>query len=145
MRIETEASISDETLAAVRAGMRRHAESHVDWEEYEDLAFVARAEDGSVIGAALGEFGRGWLHVSVIWVDERFRRQQIGTRLLDAIEAEARRRGCRAAYLDTFSYQARPFYETRGYEVFGTLDDYPAGHQRFFMRKSLGEAEPQVS
>jgi hypothetical protein len=52
---------------------------------------------------------------------------------------EAIRRGCRGAYLDTFSYQARPFYEKLGYAVFGTLDDYPPGHQRFFMRKRLGE------
>ena len=106
MEIKCEPSLSDETLAAVRAGMRRHAEAHVDWEEYADLAFVARAGSGTVMGAALGESGRGWLHVSVVWVDESLRRQQIGTRLLDAIEGEARRRGCRGAYLDTFSYQA---------------------------------------
>ncbi|MDB6083606.1 MAG: hypothetical protein JWN43_1487 [Gammaproteobacteria bacterium] len=137
MQIEIEAPLSEDTLAAVRAGMRRHAEVHVNWEEYADLTFVARAENGSVIGAALGESGRGWLHVSVVWVDEPFRRQQIGTRLLDAIEGEARRCGCRAAYLDTFSYQARPFYERHGYQVFGTLEDYPVGHQRFYMRKSL--------
>ena len=56
------------------------------------------------------------------------------------MEAEAIRRGCKGAYLDTFSYQARPFYEKLGYEVFGTLDDYPTGHQRFYMRKRLSEA-----
>jgi ribosomal protein S18 acetylase RimI-like enzyme len=140
MRIEKETCPSEETLALVRAGMRRHAESHVPWEEYADLALVVRADDGAVIGAALGETGRGWLHVSVIWVDERSRRQQLGTRLMQAMEAEAIRRGCRGAYLDTFSYQARPFYERLGYEVFGTLDDYPAGHQRFYMRKRLSEA-----
>ena len=54
--------------------------------------------------------------------------------------AEAIRRGCWGAYLNTFSYQARPFYEKLGYQVFGTLDVYPAGHQEFFMRKRLGEA-----
>jgi GNAT superfamily N-acetyltransferase len=96
------------------------------------------------MGAALGESGRGWLHVSLVWVDEPFLRQQIGTRLLDAIEDEARRRGCRAAYLDTFSYQARPFYEARGYAVFGALDDYPMGRQRFFMRKALSTHAPSA-
>lgn len=40
-------------------------------------------------------------------------------------------------YLDTFDFQARPFYERHGYEVFGTLDDYPPGHSRFFLRKDL--------
>ncbi len=46
-------------------------------------------------------------------------------------------RGCTYAHLNTFSYQARPFYEKRGYEVFAELDDYPKGHQRVFMKKCL--------
>src|SRR5450432_304022 len=29
-----------------------------------------------------------------------------------------------------------------GYEVFGTLDEYPIGHQHFFMRKALGPIPP---
>jgi len=53
------------------------------------------------------------------------------------MEHAAKERGCTAAHLDTFSFQARPFYESLGYEVFGTLDDYPQGHQRFFMKKTL--------
>ena len=96
MRIDSETSPSEETLAAVRAGMRRYTESQVPWDEYTDLALVARADDGTVIAAALGETGRGWLHVSVVWVDERARRQQLGTKLMNAMEAEAIRRGCRA-------------------------------------------------
>jgi hypothetical protein len=29
--------------------------------------------------------------------------------------------------LDTFTFQARPFYEARGYRVYGELADFPAG------------------
>ena len=72
-------------------------------------------------------------------MDEQARRQQLGRRLVTAMEAEATRRGCHSAYLDTFSYQARPFYEKLGYEVFGTLENYPPGHQRFYMRRCLVE------
>ncbi|HEY2585788.1 MAG TPA: GNAT family N-acetyltransferase [Tepidisphaeraceae bacterium] len=140
MRIDCETTHSPELVAAVRDGLRRHAEQHVGWNEYADLAMVARDGNGTLAGAALGETGRGWLHISMVWVDERFRRQRLGARLLEAIEQEAVRRGCRGVYLDTFSYQARPFYEKFGYEVFGTLDDYPPGHKRFFLCKRLGQA-----
>jgi len=60
-----------------------------------------------------------------------------GSRLMDNAEAYARERGCHSVLLDTHSFQARPFYEGRGYEVFGTLDDFPKGHKRFYLKKKL--------
>jgi hypothetical protein len=46
-------------------------------------------------------------------------------------------RGCQYVWLDTYSFQARPFYEKLGYRVFGQLPDHPPGHTRFFMFKTL--------
>jgi len=62
----------------------------------------------------------------------------LGRRLIKQAEEEAVRRGCRGVWLDTFSWQARGFYEKLGYSVFGTIDDYPPGHQRFFLKKVIG-------
>ncbi len=123
--------------------MRRHAESQVPWETYEDLLFIARDEDDNVVGAAIGEAGRGWLKVELVWVHEDVRERGLGTQLMAKIEKAGIDRGCMQAYLNTFSYQARPFYEKLGYEVFGTLDDYPVGHQRFYMRKRLTPTQPE--
>jgi GNAT superfamily N-acetyltransferase len=64
-----------------------------------------------------------------------------GERLLQAAEKEARTHGCRGVFLSTFSFQARPFYERFGYEVFGELPDYPTGHAYYFMKKALPDAE----
>jgi len=61
----------------------------------------------------------------------------IGRRLLSEAEAEAIRRRCRGALLDTFSFQARGFYERLGYSAFGVIDDYPPGHCRIFLAKKL--------
>ena len=52
-------------------------------------------------------------------------------------EDEARDRGCVGAHLDTYSFQARGFYEKQGHSVFGALPDCPPGHARFFLSKRL--------
>lgn len=98
--------------------------------------FLKNARD-EVMGGLLGSVWGGWLHVTILWVDESVRGQRWATKLMDQAEAYAVERGCHSATLDTHSFQARPFYERRGYEVFGALDDYPKGHQKFFLRKKL--------
>ena len=99
--------------------------------------FFLKNERGETMGGLLGSAWGGWLHISYLWVDEAVRGQRWATRLMDHAEAYARERGCHSVDLDTHSFQARPFYEKRGYEVFGTLDDYPKGHKKFFLRKKL--------
>jgi len=42
--------------------------------------------------------------------------------------------------LETASFEARPFYEKLGYEVFAALEDYPPGHTKFYLRKRLAPA-----
>jgi hypothetical protein len=54
-----------------------------------------------------------------------------------AMEDAAQRRGCRAAWLDTFSFQAPGFYQALGYRAFGELAGYPPGHTRHFLWKPL--------
>ena len=64
----------------------------------------------------------GWLHTDVLWLAENLRRKGLGREVLKAIEAEAQRRGCKFAKLETFSFQALEFYKKNGYTVFGELD-----------------------
>jgi len=92
---------------------------------------------GETLGGVMGGAWGGWLHIGWLWVDDSVRGQDWGSRLMDSAEAYAREHGCHSVTLDTHSFQARPFYEGRGYEVFGTLDDYPKGHKKFFLRKKL--------
>jgi GNAT superfamily N-acetyltransferase len=104
---------------------------------YYPVNYFVKNERGETLGGLMGGAWGGWLHIGWLWVDESVRGQDLGTRLMDQAEAYARERGCHSVMLDTHTFQARPFYERRGYEVFGTLDDYPKGHQKFFLRKKL--------
>jgi GNAT superfamily N-acetyltransferase len=63
----------------------------------------------------------------------------IGSGLLTRLEAEARDRGCIGAWVDTFSFQARPFYEKHGYALFGSIEDQPPGHARHFLFKRFNQ------
>jgi ribosomal protein S18 acetylase RimI-like enzyme len=57
--------------------------------------------------------------------------------LLAEAERIAQERGCIGAQLDTMSWQALTFYERHGYSVFGVLDNFPPGHRKYFLKKSL--------
>jgi GNAT superfamily N-acetyltransferase len=91
-----------------------------------------------IVGGLYGSTLFSYLRVDLLFVPEAMRRTGIGRKLLGEAEAEAVRRGCHAASLDTYSFQARGFYERLGYAVYGTLEDCPPGHRRFFLTKRLG-------
>jgi GNAT superfamily N-acetyltransferase len=135
VRIDSEVSAADE-IAVVR-GLLAFNEKWLGPSNEQPVRFVAR-DDAGVLGGLLGHTRWNWLYVAKLWVDARGRGQGIGTRLLTAAEELARTRGCTDASLDTFEYQARPFYEKLGYELFGTLDGYPPGYRQFYLRKRLG-------
>ena len=56
-------------------------------------------------------------------------------------EGEARARGCTRAWVRTFRFQARGFYERLGYRVVGELVDYPPGEALYWMRKDFDGEE----
>ena len=65
----------------------------------------------------------GMLYVDVLFVEENHRGGQLGSFLLNKVEAEAKSMGATLSHLDTFDWQAKDFYLKHGYEVFGVFDD----------------------
>ena len=110
-----------------------------DHPPWQPLAIFLRDEAQIVAGLA-GETYCGWLFVKYLWVSDELRGRGIGRELMARAEARARELGCHSAWLDTFSFQARGFYEKLGYEEFGRLD-YPPDHHRHFLRKRLTPSE----
>ena len=102
------------------------------------IRIFLRSPEGVIVGGIDGLVFGGWVYVKLLWVDAALRGQGHGSRLLQRVEEEAVRLGCRNAHLDTYSFEARPFYEKNGYQVFATLDDFPPGHKKHFLRKQLG-------
>lgn len=106
-------------------------------EKFQRLCFALRSPDQEIVGGALGEIYWDWFHLDLMWIKDELRGHGYGHRLLSAIEDEARKRGVKNVFLDTFSFQAPSFYIQHGYRVFGELPGFPSGHHRFFLTKEL--------
>ena len=124
-------------LDAIGAGLSAFNDAIAGPSGRRPLALLVRDEDSEILGGLWGRSGRGWLFIDLLGLPPALRRDGLGTRLMLKAEEEARRRGCVGIYLDTFTFQARPFYEKLGYAVFAQIDGYPGGHTRFFLSKRL--------
>jgi len=102
-----------------------------------ELALFTRSGDGEMVAGLYGFTWAGWLEVKFLWVREDLRGQGRGRRLLEAAESEARARGCQRVWLDSYTFQAPTFYQHLGYEVFGSLEGYPAPYDRVFLTRAL--------
>ena len=105
--------------------------------QHKQLCFVLRAPDQKIVGGLIGSTYWNWLYIDLLFVKEELRGFGYGHRLLKSAEDDARKRGAKNVYLDTFSFQAPDFYKQHGYQIFGELKDFPAGHQRYFFTKKL--------
>jgi GNAT superfamily N-acetyltransferase len=105
--------------------------------DHRPLIVAIDDNEGRVVGGLWGRTAYDWLFVELLVVPEPLRGRGIGTDLMTRAEREAISRGCHSAWLDTFEFQARGFYERLGYTCFAQLGDYPAGTTRYFMKKAL--------
>ena len=102
------------------------------------LAILLRDDvTGQDVGGLWGNIGYDWCYVDLLAVPEAERGRGHGRALMQRAEAIARAQQCTGIHLRTADFQARGFYEKLGFEVFGTLDDYPKGFAQFFLRKYL--------
>lgn len=137
LAFSVETSPAERDVEALARGLTEHALPVTGSPGFQPLSVFARDRDGALVAGVHGQVNWSWLHIALFWVSADRRRQGLGSRVLAAIETAAVERGCSQAHLDTFSYQARPFYERQGYRLFATLENYPPGQQRFFLRKTL--------
>lgn len=135
---ETLDTANEGDIEFIHNGLRHYNREFVEM-SHGSLYVFLRERGGELVGGLLGDTYSGWLAINIVWIDERYRGRHLGERMIDAAEEEARRRGCRHVQLDTFSFQARPFYEKLGYRVYGSLADFPtgSGHTRYYMTKDL--------
>jgi ribosomal protein S18 acetylase RimI-like enzyme len=138
--VTVDAPPSAEDRQAVAAGLLAFNVSHIGDPHAQPMGVFIRDAAGTVKGGLLGLFRWRWLYVEKLWVDESLRGQGHGTTLMREAERFAREREAMGVHLDTFEFQALPFYEKLGYEVFGVHEGYPAGLRQYHLKKDLPPA-----
>ena len=101
------------------------------------LSYFVRDKDGAIIAGLYGWTWGGYCEVRYLWVRQDYRNRGYGRGLMVAAESEAIARGCRLMILDTHSFQAPRFYRGLGFEIIATHTDYPHGHQKHYLKKTL--------
>lgn len=136
-----------EDLEEIKNSLRSFNRDFIPQPTLRELGVFVEDENGKKQAGIVAETVGNWMYIQMLWVDESLRGKDVGTQLITEAEEEAKARGCRYSLVDTFSFQARPFYERMGYHMQMALEDYipdtrapedaPATHTRFFLTKIL--------
>jgi ribosomal protein S18 acetylase RimI-like enzyme len=78
-----------------------------------------------------------YLHISLLQVNEQYRKQKIGTQLIKKMEQYAKENNLKAITLNTLSYQAKDFYLKLGYQIFGQFTDPTTNITKYYFIKHL--------
>jgi GNAT superfamily N-acetyltransferase len=127
-----------EAEALIRDGLSGYNFEKAGYRDQRPLAvLVTDPATGEAVGGLYGSTSYGLLRIDRFFLPETLRKQGIGSQVLQAAEAEGRRRGCTRALLSTLSFQAPLFYQRQGWQVLARIDCDPPGHTRFMKTKRL--------
>ena len=98
---------------------------------------VFAKDDTQIIGGALIWEHSDALYIDVLWCNEQYRKQGIGTKIITMIDDAAKNKGLPKIFVDTYEFQARAFYEKHGFYCIGTITKYLKDYDRIFMRKDV--------
>jgi GNAT superfamily N-acetyltransferase len=124
------------TKKAVLDGLIGYHTEKMGKQKYKRFAVSLRQGD-KIVGGIVGEVWTTVLFIQLFWIEQKLRGKDYGTKLIKAIEDEAKRPGATHSYVDTMSFQAPGFYRASGYRKFGSIEGYPDKVTRHWFTKSL--------
>lgn len=110
---------------------------YMENKDVQELGIFLEDVDGTKIAGLIGDTHGNWLTIDYLWVDEKLRDKDIGSEIINKAEIEARTRGCKYVFLNTFSFQAEGFYLKLGYKKVFSLEEYPVTSKRHYFIKKL--------
>jgi GNAT superfamily N-acetyltransferase len=122
---------------AIQQGINQFNQQQAGDYNFKKLCLSLRDAEQKIVGGLVGETYWECFYIELFWISEPYRKDGYGSTILQMAEDEARGRGVKQVFLNTFSFQAPDFYQKYGYRVFGELPNFPPGHKCVFLTKSL--------
>lgn len=120
-------------------GLREYNYAFLGYYEPKRFAIYIRNDAADIIAGVYGfsEASHQVLRMEFVWVHKDYRKQGLGTTLLQHIEYYARSKGCSIIQVTTLEFQAKEFYKKNGYQEVGSVPQWCYGTTEIFLQKKL--------
>jgi GNAT superfamily N-acetyltransferase len=123
----------------ILSGIREYNSPIFGYFDPQPFTVYSQNENGEIIaGASCDIIMKKVLRIHYLWVSDEYRKQGLGTKIINKIEELAKEKGCKNIHLDTFEFQAPRFYEKNGFKCIGTIPGWLEGQDYIFYRKRVG-------
>lgn len=103
------------------------------------VSFVVRDDNGNFCGAVTAMLFWGALHIKTLIVEDKYRGQRLGSKLMDTVLEYAKEHNCSFAFVETLSFQALDFYLKHGFVLEFTRPGYSQGISFHYLKKNLAK------
>ncbi len=137
MAIQVNPTPTPEEIQEIIEGVNQHNSPHLEAIRSQEFTCFSCTASGDKEGGLYAELWGEWLLVKYLWVEPDAKGKGLGRKLLTEAEGFAKQQGCHSVFLDTYDFQAKPFYEKQGYQVQMVLTPYPVAGARYYLTKTL--------
>jgi len=129
--------LSDDQLTMVEEKLEAHDEAYTHY-PVEGSIRIGIGHNGELIAGADADVTTfKILYVSTVYVNEEFRGQGLGRKLMAELENRAKSLGVNTIRLDTFNWQGSGFYPKVGYIEVGKYENEEDGYSEHFFVKRI--------
>ena len=139
--VEPRHDLTPNEIDWVEVRLYQHNHAATGQDDGKGLGFVIRDEAGRNVGVTAGYTWAGVAEIKHMWVAEAHRGRGYGRALLEAMVAEARRRGVLRVWAASYDFQAPGMYEKVGFKRVAELQGWPEGHVNVVLCKTLNAAD----
>jgi N-acetylglutamate synthase-like GNAT family acetyltransferase len=91
----------------------------------EERCNITVEDEETIIAMASGLINHKWFNLTDLWVDEKYRGQGLGTKVLESLEEQIKLKGIEHIYTWTTGYNKNEiFYKKQGYKEFAILENF---------------------